>query len=68
MDLDWLGNHIKHLSLELAAVRGEARRQIEEKDREIAALREKLGGGQKMEKPGPFINEPPHSDIAFGKK
>ncbi len=39
MDVQWLGEQIKMLTLEIAAVRGEAARQLAEKDREIAALK-----------------------------
>ena len=42
MDIEWLANHCKALMLEVAAVRGEASKQLAAKDREIATLKAKV--------------------------
>lgn len=42
MDTHWLAECIKNLTMEIATLRGEAQRQITERDKTIAELQEKL--------------------------
>lgn len=38
MDIQWLAEHVKNLTMEIAALRGEAQKQIAERDKKIAEL------------------------------
>ena len=43
-DIEWLAEQVKRLMLEVAAVRGLAQQQLNDKDKEIAELKQKLNG------------------------